>query len=66
MPWITEGSKEIEHSWHVKKKYAQSAQAHREALQKRSVPLWPMFAAVAGLIAAYACVLYLLSSEERE
>ena len=60
MPWIIEGPKEIEYSWPVKEKYARSARAHREALQKRSVAWWPVLVAVAGLVAAYACVLYLL------
>lgn len=56
MPLIIEGSKEVEHSWPVKEKYARAAQEHRE----RSVPLWPMLVAGAAFLAAYACVLYLL------
>jgi len=61
MPLIIEGSKEIEHSWPVKERYARSARAHREAQRERSVPLWPMLLAVAGLVVGYACVLYLLN-----
>lgn len=60
MPWITEESKEREHSKPVRARHAQSARAHQVIPWIRSVPLWPLLAAIAGLIAAYACVLYLL------
>lgn len=63
MPWLpTETTHRIEreHSAPVRRRYAKSARAHHEALRKQSVPLWPLLLAVPGLVAAYACVLYLL------
>jgi len=41
----------------IRDRYARSAQAHREAMRSASLPL---LAAVVGLVAAYACVFYLL------